>query len=145
MRRDFKVRDTPEFLQIVCDQAEAVLAVDAGIEKRLAVEIGQKIAMRIAGVLAGSRVYISAGTWNGRARPCFELSRRDMEIYCSFTGNNHRDLAALFGVSPLTIRLVLSRVQFLLRSGVISQRLIAPSTPPPTTPARPADASDLTV
>lgn len=115
MKREFNIANAPEFLQLAADIAAQVIHSRARMDEVASIELGQAVAERLAEAFAGSRVRIPAGTWNGRALFCFDLSRRDLDLYRAFTGHNHRELAARFDVSLRTVYRIIKRVRAILR------------------------------
>lgn len=126
----------------MADHAAQVISAGGQIDEATAIELGQQIAARIAQVYGGSRISIPTGTWNGRAGFCFDLSKRDLEIYRLFNGRNLAEVMARYQVSQPRVYQIVQRVRAALkRPGAAPAPRLGVSAP--ADPA-PAQAPDLT-
>jgi Mor family transcriptional regulator len=106
----------PEFLRDVVDVAAAVLAAKAGIDDAAAIEIGQEIALRVAQIYRGSKVFIPSGTWNRGSLNCFELSKRDLAIFRDFNGRNRAEVMAKYGIAKSRLYAIVNAVRKRLKT-----------------------------
>lgn len=80
-------------VELLSDLSERISAyLSATIPEERALEIGDEIALQMAGYWGGQLIYFPKGKY-------VLLSRRDRLIYAEFTGNNQKDLARKFDVS----------------------------------------------
>ncbi len=107
---------TPEFIQQVADHAAQVIASRADIDDVQAIELGQAVAARLAHVFGGSRIWIAGGVRNTSSNFCFDLSRRDLDLYRAFDGHNHSELAARYGVTTRYVYTIIERVRRSMRA-----------------------------
>ena len=106
----------PEFLRVVVDFAAEVLARETSLDEATAIEIGQKIALRIAETYRGWYFRIPAGTWNRGSLNCFELHKRDLQIYREFNGSNLVEVMAKYGLSKTRLYQIVHAVRDRLKA-----------------------------
>ena len=68
----------------------------------LATPLAERICAEIGDALGGQRVYIAV-------RPRSDYAERNAEIRAAFRGNNHREVAEMFSLTPRHIRRVLKK------------------------------------
>lgn len=110
------MQHAPEFLREVADHAAQIIASGSLVDEVTAFDLGQQIAARIAFVYRGSAVTIPAGTWNGRAAFCFDLSKRDLAIYREFNGRNRGEVMQRFGISKTMLYKIIGAVRKSLKT-----------------------------
>ncbi len=125
----------PEFLDALAAHAAQELA-HAGVDPATAVELGQRIATRIAQLYGGTWLRVPTGTWNGGGL-CFDLSRRDLAIYRAFDGRNRDQVLRDFDISESYLYRIIKRVRELSRSapGLVARRGLASNAAPDPKPA----------
>lgn len=100
----------PELLMDLADQVSAKL-VELQIDMEKAAEIGLATAEHIRENWSGQSLYIPKGVH-------YEFSRRDMEIFDRFNGQNHQALSREYNLTVMRIYQIVKAV----RAELIKQR-----------------------
>ena len=101
--RLFKSRGPELLLSLadhVADSAKDVLGVGGSAAEHL----GQEVAMRLSQVWGGQLIYFPAGT-------LLKSAQTHVQIFEAFTGHNHDEVAAKFGVSVQHVYKVIKSVR----------------------------------
>lgn len=68
----------------------------------ISTDLAERICVEIGEAIGGQRVYIAV-------RPRSDYAERNAEIRAAFHGNNHREIAERFGLTPRHIRDILKK------------------------------------
>lgn len=94
----------PELLLSLADHvADSAMGV-LGVKGNTAEHLGQEVAMRISEVWGGQLIYFPAATQ-------LKSAQTHVQIYEAFTGRNHDEVAAKFGVSVQHVYKVVKSVR----------------------------------
>ena len=107
---DDKKRRELELLEELAEHSGRLIQEILGVESEASKHVGQEVANYMATTWGGQSVYIPKGV-------SISISKRHLEIYADFNGNNHAELSKKFGFSmPWIYRIVrLMRAEELAR------------------------------
>ncbi len=100
---DIFMMTAPELMRDIATTATFILMQDYNQDEETAKKIGADVAMAFSKQCGGTQVYIPVGH-------AVKVSKRDMQIYEKFTGDNHNELAKEFGISVQWVYKVIKKV-----------------------------------
>jgi Mor family transcriptional regulator len=99
------VRDGPELLVNLCEVISRQVR-EAGLDWETADTVALAVVESMAEQWGGQSVYFPKGS-----HAQMRLRKRDLDIYREFTGHNHADLAARYGVSKVWVYAIVRRLR----------------------------------
>ncbi len=101
---DIFMMTAPELIRDVATMAQAILMKEYHQDEKTAKKMGVDVAVAFSKQCGGTQFYIPVGRF-------LKISKRDMQIYEKFTGDNHNELAKEFGISVQWVYKVIKTVK----------------------------------
>lgn len=117
----------PELLIDLVDKAARILRVEGCLSPEKAEDLAVTIADQMAQAWGGAPMYFPKGNWNGHALRCFQLVKRDWNIYHEYNGKNRQELCDRHDIGPARLYQIIAACRRHLAA--TKPPLAVPSTP----------------